>query len=66
MATLPGPKPQFFLSVPKPANVGDRELAQARPVYIHGLQAGDSSAEITRLEGLITALTARVTELETP
>ena len=66
MATLPGPKPQFLRYVPRPASVGNRELAQARPVFINDLPGGDSTAEIARLEGLITSLTARVVELETP
>ena len=65
MTTLPGPRPQFLRFVPRPANVGNRELAQARPVFIDNLQGGDSTAEIARLEGLITSLAERVVVLET-
>lgn len=64
MPTLPKPKPQFFKYVERPANVGDRELSQARPVYITDLPSGDSASEVARLEGLIDDLTARVATLE--
>lgn len=62
MPSLGKLKPQFLKFVARPAGVGDREISEARPVYIADLPtAGDTAA----LEARIDALEARVLALET-
>ena len=68
MVTMFKPKPQLFRLVEKPDNVSTKELAEARPVYMDGLEAGGNTpvavADVTGLQAILDDYEARIAALE--
>lgn len=75
MPTMTGYKrlPKFYKLEGKPANASSRDLENAQPIYIDGLEVGDAGvnqgdfealqAQVGVLEGQVAALEAAVEAL---